>query len=404
MDRAFIKNNWIPLVLSIGMLPVIQYLSGQWMITAILIITFAVWAGFLNRTVQKSIIAAQVTEKQNLQDANAVNEVLAEVSNAFQNELNSIIADINQMDGIVRDAIVTLNTSFTGLNEQSRNQGVLVQNIISEMNVEAGEANTDMVGYSEFARETKNVLQHLVDQVVSISHESMTIANTVDDIVYEMDEVTSILGEVKSIADQTNLLALNAAIEAARAGEAGRGFAVVADEVRKLSQDSNQFSDKIRDVVDAARKNIESAQQTVAKMASKDMSVSITSKERIDGMLQQVEKRNQKVEEQLVLVNGTTDELNQSVGMAIRSLQFEDIVTQLLSHSKNRIEWLSGILVSIKEGLDCEDEEDTQKISISTAKLQDMKNDVVTRMAEQSFDAVKPADNHSMSEGEIDLF
>ena len=111
----------------------------------------------------------------------------------------------------------------------------------------------------------------------------MNMIEKIDDMAERMNKVESLLTDVKSIADQTNLLALNAAIEAARAGEREEGFAVVADEVRSLSQRSDRFNDEIRTVLGLAQENIDSAKETVSKLASKDMSFAIKSNHQLTG-------------------------------------------------------------------------------------------------------------------------
>ena len=89
-------------------------------------------------------------------------------------------------------------------------------------------------------------LRSFVDSVVENSKLAMELVEMTDRIATEMRQILGMLAKSREFPKQTNLLALNAAIEAARAGEAGRGFAVVADEVRDLSGRTSHFSQQIR--------------------------------------------------------------------------------------------------------------------------------------------------------------
>lgn len=330
-------------------------------------------------------------------------DTMGEITEQLQQELTIIHSDIDQVNGIIRDAIGTLNSSFTNLNDHSQNQNTMINSILGDMKND-GSSGEQHVGYEEFAQETQGVLQYLVDQVVSISHESMSMASNMDDVVKEMDQVVALLTDVQSIADQTNLLALNAAIEAARAGEAGRGFAVVADEVRKLSQHSNKFGDEIRIVVGSAQTHIEQAQGAICRMASKDMNVAIESKVRVESMLNQVSSLNNSVEERIGSINGIVGEIDQNVVAAVRSLQFEDIVTQLIDHTRDRTIWLGHILTEVQESL-VEHGENTEHDFESVAvKLLEIKDEVARKLGERDFDGVKPVAQDSMEEGEVELF
>lgn len=89
-------------------------------------------------------------------------------------------------------------------------------------------------------------------------------SNEVDQLKEQSDKITSVLSVIGGIAEQTNLLALNAAIEAARAGEQGRGFAVVADEVRTLASRTQTSTHEIRDMLDGLHVHVDSAVKTIA--------------------------------------------------------------------------------------------------------------------------------------------
>jgi methyl-accepting chemotaxis protein len=90
-------------------------------------------------------------------------------------------------------------------------------------------------------------------------------SNEVDQLKEQSDKITSVLSVIGGIAEQTNLLALNAAIEAARAGEQGRGFAVVADEVRTLASRTQTSTHEIRDMLDGLHVHVDSAVKTIAE-------------------------------------------------------------------------------------------------------------------------------------------
>ena len=113
------------------------------------------------------------------------------------------------------------------------------------------------------AEEGKKILSNAVESIAQVYNVSMALKNDMGELYEHTKDITKIMNVISDIADQTNLLALNAAIEAARAGEAGRGFAVVADEVRKLAEKTMASTSDVGRAISAIQS---SAQQSVNRM------------------------------------------------------------------------------------------------------------------------------------------
>lgn len=260
---------------------------------------------------------------------------------------HGLIASSKQVRKTVEQSVGQLYTSFQGLNEKSNQQHELMMSVVSRI---SGKVNGEHCGGSkqvtlgDFANEVGNILEDYVKLFVDVSDKSVQAVHNIQDMVKQLDGMFSLIHEIRGIAEQTNLLALNAAIEAARAGEAGRGFAVVADEVRKLSQDSNALNEQIRERAEAAKSTITNVEAVVGEIASLDMNIAIDAKGHLDGMLSELEGVNISVREGVNRMAQVSKDIAQDVNGAITGLQFADIVEQQTVKMQQQLDTLQQVL------------------------------------------------------------
>lgn len=286
--------------------------------------------------------------------------------------LNSMLESLATFTGNMRESAENLANNSTQLNQASGNAADQVNQQNLEVNAAATATTELSASISEVAQSAEQAASQMRttrDQV----NTSMKVANETQTDIYQLQEnmnvaitamaqletesqgIGAVLDVIQNIAEQTNLLALNAAIEAARAGEQGRGFAVVADEVRTLASRTATSTDEIRSKIESLQKGVENALHSVqASQENTQSSIekvesTVSAMREVTGYVDEVDQMNAHIATAAEQQSQVTEEINRNV-LLIKDLS--DNVLELATSITNASNDVSSVSVDIHSQVD----------------------------------------------------
>ncbi len=276
-----------------------------------------------------------------------------------------LTASSNEISSGIEQASATTEEISSGATKQAEHANItmeMIHHIAEEIKQINENANiledSSLQANSASAHGTESVNQSM-KQMVAIEGKVASTSKIIEGLGEKSNTINQILAVINDIASQTNLLALNAAIEAARAGEQGRGFAVVADEVRKLAEEAERFTNQITEIIIDVQKEAEESGKAMSEVVKEvQMGTEAMKKngEAFKEIADIIDEMNQKIKE----VTSATKQINGKMENAVESVEniagiseessagTEELAASMMQQNASMLE-INGMAVSLSK-------------------------------------------------------
>jgi len=244
----------------------------------------------------------------------------------------------------VENASRDLTSRFKSLAQSSNAQSDMIQALLTTLGSFVVEDKR--VTLEEFVSLFTNILDDTVAKMLSVSKKALYMVYNMEDAIKNLHEIEKFSKQIQAITKQSNLLALNALIEASRAGEMGRGFSVVANEVKVLSTQVAALSENMRVRTGVIMKSVVDGFAVLKDVATTDMNSNILAKDTLENLLQGLVTQSQATMAVMKDSADSSRETSHTIQSMIMDLQFQDRNTQV---TENAVEMIRQCLAMFDE-------------------------------------------------------
>jgi methyl-accepting chemotaxis protein len=343
-------------IVGISMEPVMAAVYRQVAVSSIInliiLVLGIVWVIMYARVLVKDIKAVQVS----IDNA----DLNTQFNATREDEMGQLQNSFDQFVGSIRDTLIRVSETATSVasasaqisssteemaagSQEQTTQSEEIARAVEQMaksiavnSENAGEAAHTAEKAKGAAEQGGKVVLDTVNEMKQIANVVRESAGTIQNLGKSSDQIGEIIGVIEHIADQTNLLALNAAIEAARAGEQGRGFAVVADEVRKLAEQTTKATKQIAGMIQQIQSDSHGAVSTMAN-ATKQVDAGIVLADHAGVSLQEIVEISQKVTHMVSQIAVANEEQSSTSEQISKNMEAIASVTQQTASGTQQI-------------------------------------------------------------------
>lgn len=248
---------------------------------------------------------------------------------------------------VVEKATRDLSDQFRQLADGASTQSQQMKTILSI--ADSLEMGDKRISLQEFTTLFSDTLKDSIEKILFVSKRSITMVYMLDEAMENLASIEKFLTDIQKINKKVNLLSLNAAIEAVQAGSAGKGFNVVASEVKEVSQHVRELASHMRGEIEKVNVSVKAGYDVLKDVATTDMTQNIEAQDKLNVLLQSLIKQNETFSQVLAEGAKTSDVISNSIGGMIMHMQFQDRNTQCIENSITALDHMEATITQLIE-------------------------------------------------------